>query len=138
MAGAVLVVSDDAAVRDTVGEWLDSVGLEVMSCPGPTGPDYACVAGRDGGCALTHASDVVVLDAGVAGDAVMEGTSTSELLGYYRWEGRPVIVLARDADGRRLGRGDDGVLPLTWPADRDDVLDAILRAGRFGEARQAP
>ena len=105
MPGVILVVSDDPAVRDTVGEWLDSVGLEVMSCPGPTGPDYTCVGGRSEGCPLAHASDVVVLDTSLAGQAVMEGASTDELLGVEKLlREEPLIRTARRQPWPKLQR----------------------------------
>ncbi|SRR6266540_6521355 len=133
MPGTILVVSDDETVREAVSAWLDSVGLEVMSCPGPTRPEYRCVAGRGRRCALAHATDVVVLDPWLAGDAAMEGTSPHELLSYYRWEGRPVVLLARGGDGRRSSGG-EGVLSLPWPAGRGDLLEAVRRAAVFGDA----
>src|SRR2546428_13995060 len=42
----VLIVEQSRDVRDRIGGWLEGAGFQVMACPGPTAPDYSCVAVR--------------------------------------------------------------------------------------------
>jgi DNA-binding response OmpR family regulator len=89
----VLVVEADPAERDRIGTALESAGFDVLTCPGPTEPDYTCVGARDGVCPLVDDASVVVLDMSLDSEALMTGTPAEELLGLYLTSRRPVIVL---------------------------------------------
>jgi hypothetical protein len=103
--GAVLVVEADAVERDRFGTALEAEGFDVLTCPGPTEPDYTCVGARDGACPLVEDAAVVVLDMSLDSEALMTGTPAEELLGLYLTSGRPVVVL-----GSRPGPGIEGQL----------------------------
>lgn len=115
----VLVVAADAEDRDQYGEWLEGEGYEVLTCPGPGRPDYTCVGGKTGTCALARAADLVVLDSSLPGDDLGEGTSGSELVTLYSALGKPVLSIAT------LHR--DVAPPadwLRWPPSRKDLVTA--------------
>src|SRR5712691_7819822 len=76
---SVLLVERSRDVRDRIGGWLEEAGYDVLNCPGPTAPDYRCVAGRGGSCPFVHGADAVVLDLLLDSDAVLEGTSAVDL-----------------------------------------------------------
>ena len=91
--GTVLLVESYPEARERLGDALEAAGHEVLSCPGPTAPDYTCVGAREGACALIGSADVVVLDPYLEGDELGIGTSADELVGLYAGRGRPVVVL---------------------------------------------
>lgn len=124
----VLVVAANAVDRERYGGWLEGDGYEVLQCPGPTAPDYHCVGGKSGTCALARGADLVILDSALPGDDLAEGTPASELVTIYASLGKPVLEvssLARD------------VVPpaswLRWPPSREDLLRAV--GVRFQPAR---
>jgi hypothetical protein len=94
---AVLVVEADAAERDSYAAALEAAGFPVLTCPGPTEPDYTCVGSRGGTCALVAEAAVVVLDMSLDSEALLTGTPAEELLGLYLTSGRPVVVLGSRA-----------------------------------------
>lgn len=117
---SVLIVSADRSDRDRYGGWLEDEGFEVLSCPGPTAPDYVCLGGRTGSCALVSEVDLVLLDSSLPGDDMGYGTSTSELVTIYASLGKPVLEVAN------LRR--DVAAPATWvrwPLSRDDLVAAV-------------
>jgi hypothetical protein len=91
--GAVLLVESTPAERERLGEALEDAGYEVITCPGPTAPDYTCVGDRVGYCTLVERADVVVLDPWLAGDEVGVGTSADVLVELYASRGRTVVLL---------------------------------------------
>jgi hypothetical protein len=103
--GGVLVVEADDAERERLGSALEGAGFEVLTCPGPTAPDYTCVAGRGGSCPLVEGAAVVVLDMSLDGETLITGMPAEELLGLYLMAGRPVVVL-----GSRPGEMIEGQL----------------------------
>ena len=52
------MVEPDVELRDVMGNWLEETGYDVLACPGPSTPDYTCVAGRGKSCPLADAADV--------------------------------------------------------------------------------
>jgi CheY-like chemotaxis protein len=123
----VLVVGPDREVREGIGAWLDRAGHEVLTCPGPGAPDYVCIGGRGGRCVLAEVADVIVLDTWLDSSAVMEGTSSDELLAYYLQLGRPVVSLSRTGDRSLLGAC-EGVREVRWPPEREPFLEAVRAA----------
>ncbi|MGZ4110007.1 MAG: hypothetical protein ACXVP7_10025 [Actinomycetota bacterium] len=117
----VLVVEADAPERDRYASALESAGFQVLTCPGPTEPDYTCVGAREGTCPLLEEAAVVVLDMSLDSEALLIGTPAEELLGLYLTSGRPVVVL-----GSRVGPTLEGQLVrLRRHADDEQVVASV-------------
>ena len=65
----------------------------MISCPGPTAPDYRCIGDRESYCPLVEHADVVVLDPWLAGDELGVGTTADVLVDLYVGRGRTVVLL---------------------------------------------
>ena len=89
----VLLIESDPGIREGLGAALEAEGHEVISCPGPTAPDYTCIGGRDGYCPLVERADVVVLDPWLAGEVHGIGTTAQALIDVYVRSGRTVLLL---------------------------------------------
>ena len=102
----VLLVESDADARSSLQAALEAEGHRVIPCPGPTAPNYTCVGGREGSCALVERADVVVLDPWLAGDEQGVGTTADALIDVYAGRGRTVVVVGSTAhvEPLRLGR----------------------------------
>lgn len=120
--GAVLIVEADAAERERFGTALEAGGFEVLTCPGPTEPDYTCIGAREGACPLVEEAAVVVLDMSLDSEALMMGTPAEELLGLYLTSGRPVVVL-----GSRPGPAIEGLLVRMRRHADDGALVSAVR-----------
>ena len=121
----VLLVRRDDDGRDLMASWLEASGFDVMMCPGPVGPGYACVGERTGRCPLAEAADVVALDAGLESGEVHDGTSPYDLMALYRSLGLPVLVMG----------GDDEVKILLDEHEEEGVVfldDGAAGCGRSG------
>jgi hypothetical protein len=125
----VLIVESDPQERERLGSALEASGFDVIQCPGPTGPDYACVGERTGRCALLDLADVVVLDLWLSSDAVMMGTPSGELLRLYVGAGRPVVTLGIP-DGATSGLPSDPVVNLGRMPKAEDLTRAVRVATR--------
>ena len=126
----VLLVERSRDVRDRIGRWLEEAGYDVMNCSGPIGPEYRCVAERSGGCPLVRGADAVVLDLWLESDAVLEGTSGLDLLGYYLGSGRPVVAITHRDEPISVFC-EENLATLPWPLDRRETVEtvgALLRA----------
>lgn len=136
----MLVVEADPGMRAKVATWLEAEGYGVLSCPGPTGPDYTCTMGRCGRCALAEAADLVVLDTGLDSSSLMEGTSPDELLAGYLALDLPVVLLRRE--GFDLIPPDARVRIVRWSPERRSLLvlvrDLLLPSSRGQRAPGAP
>ncbi len=123
----VLVVEQDDELRDRLGEWLEDVGFDVVACPGPTRPDYTCVAGRGKPCPLAEAADAMVIDLWLASDSVLFGTSSTELLGYYLSSKKPVVALSARSDHSRLADLflEDALFPIESPPERRELCETV-------------
>lgn len=120
----VLLVEADPSLRRDYGTWLEEAGYEVLTCPGPSAPDYTCVGGREGRCPLVGASDVVVLDLDLDSEIEQEGTSAVDLLSLYTSAGRPVVAVGSDPRivgvfPERLATG------LLAPTTRPELVQAV-------------
>jgi DNA-binding response OmpR family regulator len=129
----VLLVEQDPDMTDRIGSWLESAGHEVVACPGPSFPDYTCLADRGRPCPLSSVADIVVLDLWLSSDRVLMGTSSSRLLSHYLSTGKRVVALSSRRDERRMERLrlESSVVFLEWPPDRRELLEsvgAMLRA----------
>jgi hypothetical protein len=118
---AVLVVEADVAERERYSRALEAAGFQVLTCPGPTEPDYTCVGARGGTCPLLAEAAVVVLDMSLDSEALLTGTPAEELLGLYLTSGVPVVVL-----GSRSGPALEGqLIRLRRHGDDDDVVASV-------------
>jgi len=102
---SVLLVEADAEERERFGGWLDEAGFEVVTCPGPTGPDYTCLGGREGVCPLVDDADAVVLDLALESEVVLTGTFAEELLALYAYSDKPLVVLGRKERSQHVSAG---------------------------------
>lgn len=120
-SGTVLLVVADGRERESFGSGLEAAGYDVLTCPGPTGPDYTCVGAREGVCPLVADADAIVLDMSLDSEAVMAGTSADELLALYLGTDRPVIVL-----GSRPGEEVPGrLVRMHRHPSPDRLVDAV-------------
>jgi CheY-like chemotaxis protein len=123
----VLVVEPDDVVRDEIGGWLEEEGFTVLSCPGPTGPDYTCPAGRGRTCPLATGADAVVLDLRQRSDVEHTGTPGFELLFYYGALDKPIVLLSGQEDPVRPLDG-PGVQVLERRPTRKQLVTDVLGA----------
>lgn len=123
----VLIVEQDPEMRDRIGSWLESDGHQVLACPGPTHPDYTCVAARGTPCALANAADVVVLDLWLASDRLLMGTSSTRLLGHYLAGGQPVVAISSRPDNTRLAKLflEEALIVVEWPPERRELCETV-------------
>jgi CheY-like chemotaxis protein len=124
MSPAVLLVESEFVRRNEIGRWLEDAGYEVLGCPGPSAPDYTCIAACGTSCPLAEAADVVVLDMQLASDDAMQGLTGWELLIYYMERGERVVALSGQEDSVRP-RDDEGVTVLRRPVDRAELIEAV-------------
>jgi CheY-like chemotaxis protein len=120
-ARAVLLVEADADERDRLGSWLEEEGFDVITCTGPTEPDYTCVGARAGACPLVEAASVVVLDMSTRSEGVMQGTAAEELLGLYLFAGARVVALASHPGEEIRG----SLIRMHRHPEREDLLRAV-------------
>lgn len=121
---SVLLVEQDPELRERVGRWLESAGLDVYVCPGPSAPTYTCVVAEGRPCPLAKVADLVLLDLWLASDSALMGTSASELLSYYLASGKPVVVVDHGHDELRPFR-DELSAVLEFPLERRDVIETV-------------
>jgi len=135
-SGVVLVVEHDVELRDVMGRWLEEAGYDVLACPGPSPPDYTCMAGRGTSCPLAQGADVVVLDLWLASDSVLAGTSSSELIGYYLSSEIPVVGLSARHDHSTLVNLflEDPLFLIDSPPERRELCETVGAALRGSEA----
>ena len=126
----VLIVDRDPDTRDRVGVWLEDAGLDVLRCPGPTGPEFTCVGSRDGRCPLAQAADLVVLNPWLESDAAMLGTRGSKLLRHYRGWGKPVVMMTDRRDDMTEQIVDLSPATVDWPPDHRDLIETIRVIGK--------
>jgi CheY-like chemotaxis protein len=124
-ARAVLLVEADADERDRLGSWLEEEGFDVITCTGPTEPDYTCVGARAGACPLVEGASVVVLDMSTRSEGVMQGTAAEELLGLYLFAGARVVALASHPGEEIRG----SLIRMRRHPEREDLLRAVRSLG---------
>jgi CheY-like chemotaxis protein len=127
----ILVVEQEREIRDGLGRWLQRRGHEVLECPGPQAPTYACIGSDRSECPLARAASVILLDMWLAGEAALTGASSLDLLEFYLGSGVPVIAFIHGADPTRLFL-DDRLTVMEWPPDRRELIETIdvLVSGR--------
>lgn len=124
--GKVLVVESNPDELERLGAALEEAGYEVLTCPGPTAPDYRCVGDREGYCPLVERADVVVLDPWLAGDDLGAGTTSDVLVELYAGRGRTVVLLGSTGWVDAFAAGH--VVRLDERPETSDVLAAVRSA----------
>lgn len=130
---AVLLVEADADERERFGAWLEDAGFRVITCTGPTEPDYTCIGARNGACPLTAGASVVVLDMSTRSEGVAMGTASEDLLGLYLLAGARVVAL-----GSHPGEEIDGqLLRQRRHPKREGLVSAVNSLAEAGNPSQA-
>ena len=119
-----LVVEWRAGSRELIASALEEAGLDVTTCPGPSGPDYECLGGRGLPCPLVAEADVVVLDLRLQSDEMDAGVPGWQLAMRYREAGRPLVVLGGEGDAVTLLR-EPGVAVLPRRPAPSAIVDAV-------------
>lgn len=122
---AVLLVEPDEQRRILFGGWLEDAGFDVLTCPGPSAPEYSCVGGRTGACPLVDPASLIVLDLGFASDPTGRSTVGVDVMAYYLMTGKPIITLGK-AEGL-LANEPNQLTALRWTPERRDLI-ATTRA----------
>lgn len=125
----VLLVEADPDERERMGSLLERAGYGVITCTGPTAPDYTCVGDRTGHCPLAVAASVLVLDMNTNGDALMIGTASEDLLGLYLFEGARVVALG----SHRSDEIPRQLLRRRRHPSQEDLLEAVRSLASDGE-----
>ncbi len=116
----ILLVESDPDENERLASALERGGFDVITCPGPSAPDYTCIGGRENYCPLLDQADAVVLDVWLEGDELGVGTRSEQLLDLYLGDGRPVVT---------IGPGDwaapERVTVLAAYPDEDDLIAAV-------------
>jgi DNA-binding response OmpR family regulator len=133
----VLVVESEEWIRDLVVPWLREGGFEVVTCPGPQGPEFVCAGATKEGCPLAEDADLIVLDLELESDLLVCGVAGWELLHYYRSLDKPVVVLTGFEDAIRP-LPSDRIAVVPRPPDRDGLVEAIRVLLLSKELRRAP
>jgi hypothetical protein len=120
----VLVVESEDWLRERIIPWIREAGFEVLTCPGPQGPDFDCAGASRYGCPLAESADLIVLDLELESDLLVCGVAAWELLHYYRSLDKPVVVLSGIGDAIQP-LPDDRLAVLPRLADRDELVEAI-------------
>lgn len=124
-ATTVLLVEADDEERERFGAWLEADGYRVLSCPGPTEPDYTCVGGRTGACPLMAEASIVVLDMSTRSEELVMGTAAEELLALYLWAGARVVALGSHPGGEIPGQ----LVRRARHLDREELVSAVRSLG---------
>ena len=120
----VLLVESEAWLREPIVPRVREAGFEVLTCPGPQGPDFDCAGPSMYGCLLGESADLIVLDLELESDLLLCGVAAWELLHYYRSLDKPVIVLTGFDDAIQPLPG-NRIAVLRRPPDRDALVEAI-------------
>jgi len=120
----VLVVESEKRLRELLIPWVCEAGFEVLTCPGPQGPEFDCAGASRYGCPIAEHADLIVLDLDLESDLLVCGVAAWELLHYYRSLDKPVVVLTGIGDAIRPLPG-DRIAVLRRPPDRDALVEAI-------------
>lgn len=120
----ILVVESEEWLCELVIPWVREAGFEVVTCPGPQGPDFDCAGATTYGCPLAEDAGLVVLDLELESDLMVCGVAAWELLHYYRSLDKPVVVLTAAGDPTRP-LPEQRIAVLRRPPDRTALVEAI-------------
>jgi CheY-like chemotaxis protein len=111
VAHPILLVEHDEQRRALMGGWLQDAGYDVLTCPGPSAPEYSCIGSRAGGCPLVDPASLVVLDLSFSPDAMVRAPIGAPLLGFSpanqssRWDGGTISSQIRSRTNSSLSSG---------------------------------
>jgi hypothetical protein len=120
----ILLVEHDEKRRVLIAGWLEDAGYDVLTCPGPSAPDYSCIGSREGRCALVDPASLVVLDLSFSPDAIVRAPVGADLLGFYLLTGKPIIALGR-GDDLLADPPENQLVALERTPDPGDFLAAV-------------
>jgi hypothetical protein len=122
--GPILLVERGDERRALFGGWLEAAGYEVLSCPGPSAPEYSCIGRRSGHCPLVEAASLVVLDLSCSSEPEIRPTIDVQLLAYYLMTGTSIVALGRGED-LLAERGPERVTSMERTPARQSFLAAV-------------
>jgi hypothetical protein len=122
----ILIVEDDARLRERYGAWLDAAGYLVSNCPGPTAAEHKCLGVRDMPCTLANAAHIVLFDTLRLPGVTQNDKTGWQLLRYYLKRGKPIVVIADRYRPDRTFRPEQ-VAVLSADPGRESVLLAVRR-----------
>lgn len=115
----IVVVQRDPSVRDRYAGWLRAAGYEVVTCAGPTAPDYFCPVLKHCGCMESENTDAMVYDPCLVSQ---EAHPASERIIYRLREwypDKPIVIVdcgALSPSLARIAAEDPGVVLLRDPS----------------------
>lgn len=129
----VVVVQRDVSIRERYAGWLRAAGYDVVTCAGPTAPDFFCPVLKHCGCMESENTDAMVYDPCLVSQ---EDHPASERIIYRLREfypEKPIVVIDCGSLVPQLARlveEDDGVVMLRDPSPASLVehLRQALRA----------
>ena len=129
----IVVVQRDPSVRERYAGWLRAAGYDVVTCAGPTAPDYFCPVLKHCGCMESENTDAMVYDPCLVSE---QDHPASERIIYRLREfypEKPVVVIdcgSMTPQLSRLAEEDEGVVLLRDPSPSSLVehLRKVLRA----------
>jgi hypothetical protein len=115
----IVVVQRDPSVRDRYANWLRAAGYDVVTCAGPTAPDFFCPVLKHCGCMESENTDAMVYDTCLVSQ---EDHPASERIIYRLREfypEKPIVVI--DCGGlapqlAHLAEEDKGIVILSEPS----------------------
>jgi hypothetical protein len=119
---AVLLVENEEQRRTLFGGWLESVGFDVLTCPGPSAPEYSCIGTRAGRCPLVDAASLIVLGPPSSSDPAGGSTARLDVVSYCLMTGKPVIALG--VEGLLAHRPEDQLIVFPRTPERRDLITA--------------
>jgi hypothetical protein len=116
-----------------MASWLEDEGFVVMSCPGPSAPDYDCVGLRRGRCPLARGADLVVLDSWTDADRAYAEPGGRRLLHFYTRVGLPVLLVHPGRPPEFYS--DEFLADIDWPPDRRELLETVQSLQRLSRSQ---
>lgn len=132
-----LVVSEDSGLLESLTQWLEADGIEVMDCPGPRAPHFSCIGLRGEPCPLVGGADVVLLDLHPEPGQLIDRTGRAGLVSYYRQRGRHLVAMVDAANTLELP-GTDGVAVVERLAERGTVVGTVREVLSGSPRRVSP
>jgi hypothetical protein len=120
-----LLVTQDGGRASAIAQEFEARLYDVMWCPGPRAPTFACVSARGGRCPLTAYADVVIVDGWLAAEENRSGTPYWRLVLYYHSLGIPVVVLV-GAEALPGPVPDETIVALRRDAPATEIADVAV------------
>ncbi len=115
----IVVVQRDPSVRERYAGWLRAAGYDVVTCAGPTAPDFFCPVLKHCGCMESENTDAMVYDPCLVSQ---ENHPASERIIYRLREfypEKPIVVIdcgSMSPQLSHLAEEDPGIVVLSGPS----------------------